>query len=185
MPPDPLLEQLERTLADSYKREIEAEENVWRSLPFFAATLALQFAGLAQARDWLLAQPQPNQSDWALRLSVNCQHAESDDWRSRFARQPSPILITQGFIAGPPQGGTAILGRGGSDTSAATFGALLQARQVEIWTDVPGMFSANPREVPEARLLKRLDYAEAQEIATTGAKVLHPRAIPPLSLIHI
>ena len=55
MPPDPLLEQLERTLADSYKREIEAEENVWRSLPFFAATLALQFAGLAQARDWLLA----------------------------------------------------------------------------------------------------------------------------------
>ena len=55
MPPDPLLEQLERTLADSYKREIEAEENVWRSLPFFAATFALQFAGLAQARDWLLA----------------------------------------------------------------------------------------------------------------------------------
>ena len=65
MPPDPLLEQLERTLADSYKREIEAEENVWRSLPFFAATLALQFAGLAQARDWLpsgwnAASPRPN-----------------------------------------------------------------------------------------------------------------------------
>lgn len=55
MPPDPLLEQLERILADSYRREIEAEENVWRSLPFFAATLALQFTGLAQARDWLLA----------------------------------------------------------------------------------------------------------------------------------
>lgn len=135
--------------------------------------------GWCDARDWLLAQPQPNQSDWALRLSVNCQHAESDDWRSRFARQPSPILITQGFIAGHPHGGTAILGRGGSDTSAATFGALLQARQVEIWTDVPGMFSANPREVPGARLLAQLDYAEAQEIATTGAKVLHPRSIAP------
>jgi diaminopimelate decarboxylase/aspartate kinase len=50
---------------------------------------------------------------------------------------------------------------------------------VEIWTDVPGMFSANPREVPDARLLARLDYAEAQEIATTGAKVLHPRSIAP------
>ena len=50
---------------------------------------------------------------------------------------------------------------------------------MEIWTDVPGMFSANPREVPDARLLTRLDYAEAQEICTTGAKVLHPRAIKP------
>jgi len=50
---------------------------------------------------------------------------------------------------------------------------------VEIWTDVPGMFSANPREVPDARLLTRLDYFEAQEIATTGAKVLHPRSIKP------
>ena len=74
---------------------------------------------------------------------------------------------------------TAILGRGGSDTSAAYFGALLGAQRVEIWTDVPGMFSANPREVPDARLLTRLDYAEAQEIATTGAKVLHPRSIGP------
>ncbi|HJT99537.1 MAG TPA: diaminopimelate decarboxylase, partial [Rhodanobacteraceae bacterium] len=71
-------------------------------------------------------------------------------------------------------------GRGGSDTSAGYFGALLKAELVEIWTDVPGMFSANPRQVPEARLLSRLDYEEAQEIATTGAKVLHPRALSPL-----
>ncbi|WP_108790490.1 bifunctional aspartate kinase/diaminopimelate decarboxylase, partial [Xanthomonas fragariae] len=53
------------------------------------------------------------------------------------------------------------------------------ASRVEIWTDVPGMFSANPKEVPDARLLTRLDYYEAQEIATTGAKVLHPRSIKP------
>jgi diaminopimelate decarboxylase/aspartate kinase len=89
------------------------------------------------------------------------------------------MLISQGFIARHDDGGTAILGRGGSDTSAAYFGALLKAKRVEIWTDVPGMFSANPREVPDARLLARLDYAEAQEIATTGAKVLHPRSIAP------
>ena len=89
------------------------------------------------------------------------------------------MLLTQGFIARHADGGTAILGRGGSDTSAAYFGALLGAQRVEIWTDVPGMFSANPREVPDARLLTRLDYAEAQEIATTGAKVLHPRSIKP------
>jgi diaminopimelate decarboxylase/aspartate kinase len=73
-----------------------------------------------------------------------------------------------------------ILGRGGSDTSASYFGALLRAERVEIWTDVAGMFSANPRQVPSARLLSRLDYEEAQEIATTGAKVLHPRCINPV-----
>src|SRR5690606_13663974 len=123
--------------------------------------------------------PQANQSEWARRLSVNC-HRESDAaWRERFAGQPTRMLITQGFIARHEDGGTAVLGRGGSDTSAAYFGALLGASRVEIWTDVPGMFSANPRDVPDARLLSRLGYAEAQEITTTGAKVLHPRSIKP------
>lgn len=136
--------------------------------------------GWCDARDWLDAVALPNQSAWARRLSVNCRHDVEADCASRFAHAHSaPVLITQGFIARHADGGTAILGRGGSDTSAAYFGALLRAERVEIWTDVPGMFSANPRDVPDARLLARLDYAEAQEIATTGAKVLHPRAIAP------
>lgn len=136
--------------------------------------------GWMDARDWLDAlPPQPNQSAWSQRLSVNCRWQGSADWRVHFAAQPTRLLITQGFIARHQDGGTAILGRGGSDTSAAYFGALLGARRVEIWTDVPGMFSANPREVPDARLLTRLDYYEAQEIATTGAKVLHPRSLRP------
>ncbi|MDQ3494041.1 MAG: bifunctional aspartate kinase/diaminopimelate decarboxylase [Pseudomonadota bacterium] len=135
--------------------------------------------GWCDARDWLDALALPNQSPWSTRLSVNCRRESDDAWRTRFAAQPSRLLLTQGFIARHADGGTAILGRGGSDTSAAYFGALLGARRVEIWTDVPGMFSADPREVPDARLLTRLDYAEAQEIATTGAKVLHPRSIKP------
>ena len=136
--------------------------------------------GWMDARDWLDAvPPQPNQTAWSQRLSVNCVCQGDADWRRRFAGQPTRMLITQGFISRHHDGGTAILGRGGSDTSAAYFGTLLQARRVEIWTDVPGMFSANPREVPDARLLTRLDYQEAQEIATTGAKVLHPRSIKP------
>ncbi|MDB6164125.1 MAG: lysA, partial [Xanthomonadaceae bacterium] len=130
-------------------------------------------------RDWLTAIALPNQNDWSTRLSVTCQHVSDDAHRARFGEQSPRVLLTQGFIARHADGGTAILGRGGSDTSAAYFGALLRAQRVEIWTDVPGMFSANPREVPDARLLARLDYAEAQEIATTGAKVLHPRAIGP------
>ena len=71
------------------------------------------------------------------------------------------------------------LGRGGSDTSAAYFAAKLKASALEIWTDVPGMFSANPRSTPAARQLRTLTYDEAQEIATAGAKVLHPRCILP------
>lgn len=130
------------------------------------------------ARDWLNALRMPNQSPWAERLSVSCDYQGSEAWRAGFESN-APLLITQGFIARASDGGTAILGRGGSDTSAAYFGALLRARRVEIWTDVPGMFSANPRAVPEARLLSHLEYREAQEIATTGAKVLHPRCIHP------
>ena len=146
-----------------------------------AAYLASQGydAGWCDARDWLDAIALPNQSAWATRLAVNCRRDADTGFGERFSQQPARLLITQGFIARHGDGGTAILGRGGSDTSAAYFGALLNARRVEIWTDVPGMFSANPREVPDARLLTRLDYAEAQEIATTGAKVLHPRSIAP------
>src|SRR5690606_16680937 len=131
------------------------------------------------ARDWIDALELPNQNAWGKRLSVSCKRDADDAWRARFAAQPSPLLVTQGFIARHGDGGTAVLGRGGSDTSAALFGGLLRARCVEIWTDVPGMFSANPRDVPDARLLARLDYAEAQEIATTGARVLHPRSLGP------
>ena len=89
------------------------------------------------------------------------------------------IIVTQGFIA-------RIRGRGdhyrprSSDTSAALLAAGLGARRCEIWTDVPGLFTANPRQVPSARLIRTLDFAEAQEIASTGARVLHPRCVPPL-----
>ena len=91
----------------------------------------------------------------------------------------APVIITQGFIASDSEGNTVLLGRGGSDTSAAYLAAKLQAARLEIWTDVPGMFSANPRSTPTARLLRSLHYDEAQEIASNGAKVLHPRCILP------
>lgn len=130
------------------------------------------------ARDWLQARALPNQSAWGRRLSATCDLEGATGVRQRFAAN-GRLQLSQGFIVRGDDGGTAVLGRGGSDTSAACFGALLGASRVEIWTDVPGMFSANPRQVPDARLLQRLDYEEAQEIATTGAKVLHPRCIHP------
>jgi len=131
------------------------------------------------ARESMRAIEQPNASAWSQRLSVSCDFMDPVA-RERLVARPERFALTQGFIARAAHGdGTAILGRGGSDTSAAYFGALLKARRVEIWTDVPGMFSANPRQVPDARLLAKLDFAEAQEIATTGAKVLHPRCLTP------
>ena len=135
--------------------------------------------GWTDSREWIHARPMPNQNEWSKRLSASCDYTGDAGLRARFDAAGPALRIAQGFIARAPDGGTAILGRGGSDTSAAYFGALIGARRVEIWTDVPGMFSANPRAVPDARLLSRLDYEEAQEIATTGAKVLHPRCIHP------
>ena len=113
-------------------------------------------------------------------LAATCAAERDEELRARLAAEPAAAVVTQGFIARNRAGETVLLGRGGSDTSAATFAAKLGAERCEIWTDVPGMFTANPALIPSARLLRRLDYDEAQELATTGARVLHPRSIPPL-----
>jgi len=112
-------------------------------------------------------------------LSVTCSFEPDLELQRRFAGS-GHVIVTQGFIASDGEGNTVLLGRGGSDTSAAYFAAKLQAQRLEIWTDVPGMFSANPHSIPTARLLKALHYDEAQEIASNGAKVLHPRCILPV-----
>jgi len=91
----------------------------------------------------------------------------------------SDLVITQGFIARTPRGETSLLGRGGSDTSAALFAALIGAEFLEIWTDVHGLFTTDPRQIPSARLIRRITYREAQELAAMGARVLHPRCLGP------
>ena len=132
----------------------------------------------ADARTMLLAEERANASARAATLNATCSFAPDPALELRLARL-APIVLTQGFIASDEEGNTVLLGRGGSDTSAAYLAAKLRARRLEIWTDVPGMFSANPRATPTARLLRSLHYDEAQEIATSGAKVLHPRCILP------
>ncbi|MDZ3822365.1 MAG: bifunctional aspartate kinase/diaminopimelate decarboxylase [Pseudoxanthomonas sp.] len=145
---------------------------------------ALRRAGLdsrwLDARDCLLAQATNNQGEWARWLAASVPVGRDEALRERLAGRAAEVFITQGFIARNGDGCTVLLGRGGSDTSAAYFGASLAAARVEIWSDVAGLFSANPREVPGARLLRRLDFEEAQEIATTGARMLHPRCLSPL-----
>lgn len=109
-------------------------------------------------------------------LSAACNAAEAPGLASRWSTL-SPVLITQGFVARSPEGQTALLGRGGSDTSAALLAGRLSASRLEIWTDVPGLFSADPRLIDDARLLNEVGYSEALEMAASGAKVVHPRCI--------
>ena len=116
---------------------------------------------------------------WIRYLSATCESAPDAQFQRRLDEATGPLL-TQGFVARDPGGDTVVLGRGGSDTSAAYLAARLEAVRLEIWTDVPGMFTGNPSVIPEARLLRKLSHLEAQEIATTGSKVLHPRCIPAL-----
>lgn len=90
------------------------------------------------------------------------------------------VPIITGFIAADPEGVTTTLGRGGSDYSAGILGAVLPADEVWIWTDVDGVMSADPRQVPGARTIPQLTYREIAELAYYGAKVLHPKTIRPV-----
>jgi len=132
------------------------------------------------AREILRAQDEPNVPPTRRYLSATCSVYPDGVLQNHLAGHDADVFITQGFIASNPLGDTVLLGRGGSDTSAAYFAAKLEAERLEIWTDVPGMFTSNPRDIPSARLLRQLTYAEAQELATMGASVLHPRCLPPV-----
>lgn len=91
------------------------------------------------------------------------------------------IPVMAGFIGRSEEGIVATLGRNGSDYSAAVIGAALDCQEVEIYTDVDGVLTADPRIVPNARLLPHLSYAEAAQLSWFGAKVLHPRTLIPLA----
>lgn len=108
-----------------------------------------------------------------------------DATRERAQAKLRPMLdssitpVMTGFIGATKEGVLTTLGRGGSDYSAAIIGAALDADEVWIWTDVDGVMTANPQEVPEARTLGEISYSEASELAYYGAKVLHYKTIIP------
>ena len=106
--------------------------------------------------------------------------------RERSAVVLKPLLtdgvtpVVTGFIGATSDGVLTTLGRGGSDYSATTLGAALAANEIIIWTDVDGVLTADPRLVPDARLLREISYNEAAELAYFGAKVLHPKTLRPV-----
>ena len=184
-----LLDELRR-LADSIAETREQSDRLRARVmamgELLATTLGASFlnaSGIAtawiDARHVLRAEQRDSATAKAGYLSATCDYAPDPGLQAEWLAQDR-VIITQGFIAANDAAETVLLGRGGSDTSGAYIAAKLAAARLEIWTDVPGMFSANPRDVPTARLLRALHYDEAQEIASNGAKVLHPRCVMPV-----
>ncbi|WP_375056849.1 bifunctional aspartate kinase/homoserine dehydrogenase II [Zobellella sp. DQSA1] len=165
---------LEQSRLDDFQRsQIQSFGEVWSSrlLARLLAGQGLQAASL-DARRFLLVSGSP----------VRVDEAES---RRRLgailAEHQNQILVVTGFIAADAEGRTRLLGRNGSDFSATLLASLADSSHATIWSDVPGVFSADPRRVKEARLLARLSLPEAAELARLGSPVLHSRTLGPVA----
>lgn len=101
--------------------------------------------------------------------------ADGQRLNKEFESIPLPHLVITGYIASTMDGVATTLKRDGSDFSASIFGKLLRASSITIWTDVSGVYSADPRRVPEAQIIPNVSYSEAIELAYFGAKVIHPK----------
>ena len=132
------------------------------------------------APDWLQADESHHASPVNHYLNAHCAVEKNLSFIEHMNGLSEPVCITQGFLAQDSAADVVLLGRGGSDISAAYFSAQIQAHCCEIWTDVPGIYTANPHEFASARHITELTYDEAQEIALMGAKVLHPETLLPL-----
>lgn len=112
------------------------------------------------------------------RPQLEALRAAAAPWREALAG--GALWITQGFLGATAEGHTTTLGRGGSDTSATLLGEALKAEEVQIWTDVDGVLSADPSLVPEARPIPRMSLGEAEALSAFGAKVLHADSLAPV-----
>ncbi|MCA9559923.1 MAG: aspartate kinase [Myxococcales bacterium] len=145
----------------------------------------LRRAGLptiwCDARALLPALPAPRGASEAHRyLAASASTTPDDDIVAYLDALGAPVVITQGFTARDADGATVLLGRGGSDTSAACLAARVRASGLEVWSDVPGLFTAHPQRHEQARLLRHLHYREAEVLAALGARALHPRSVRPV-----
>jgi aspartate kinase len=168
-----------RTLGDATPRSLDAIASYGEQMSSLLCAAALAKEGLpvahVDARQVMItddtftrAEPQPEAIAEAARAHV----------LSVVAAGKIPVM--GGYIGSTQHGGvTTTLGRGGSDYSASLIGAAIRAEAIEIWTDVDGMLTADPRVVPDARLIDRIGFEEASELASFGAKVLHPSTIAP------
>ncbi len=141
-------------------REVKREKN------------SAEQVSLIDARDYIKTDEQFGRARPLIQeIELACAHGLVFD--------DSQVYVTQGFIGSTTDGVTTTLGRGGSDFSAALFAYALDAETLEIWTDVPGIATTDPRIYPKARSLEEISFQEASELATFGAKILHPATLAP------
>jgi len=163
-----------RTAGEHVRDRVSGYGEIW-STRLFVRYLAQRArrAGVA----WLDAR-QCVTVEWGS-LGPSVQWEESRRRTQAALPAGAQTLIITGFIATTPRGIQTTLGRNGSDFSASIFGALLDAAEIYIWTDVDGVLSADPNRVPDAQVITSLSYNEAMELAYFGAKVIHPQTMAP------
>jgi aspartate kinase len=158
-------------------RSLDAVASIGELLSSRIVAAALEQAGLASA--WIDAREVMITGDQFTAALPDTPRI-GDRARERIAPALARgIAIIAGYVGATPEGVTTTLGRGGSDYSAALFGAALGAEEIQIWTDVDGMLTADPRLVAGPRVVPELSFDEASELAYFGAKVLHPSTILP------
>lgn len=156
-------------------RDRIASYGEWLSSQIIAA--AMQEAGLPAAWKDSRELVRTNSVFTAAEVDFNITEKNIRDF---FASAPAPLHILPGFIAADAHGVTTTLGRGGSDYTAAILASALEAELLEIWTDVSGMMTADPRLSSNARIIPRISYQEAMELSHFGAKVIYPPTIQPV-----
>jgi len=164
-----------RAAADNVRDLVAGFGEIW-STRLFAACLAAR--GHRSGVEWVDAR-EILVVEWGpLGPAVQWEPTRAGAARLLAGDTPRTLVVT-GFIASDPQGLQTTLGRNGSDFSASIFAALLDAVEIVIWTDVDGVLSADPRRVPDAKVIDSLSYNEAMELAYFGAKVIHPQTMAP------
>jgi len=164
-----------RAAADNVRDLVAGFGEIW-STRLFSAYLASR--GRRAGVEWVDAREVLVVEWGALGPAVQWEPARANARRLLEGAGARTLVIT-GFIASDPQGLQTTLGRNGSDFSASIFAALLEAEEIVIWTDVDGVLSADPRRVPDAKVIDSLSYNEAMELAYFGAKVIHPQTMAP------
>ena len=168
--------RLIRSAAQNVRDLVAGFGEIWSTRLFTA--LLREHANIKGGVEWLDAR-RVVQVEWGPLGPI----VQWDESRRKMHAELKPgfngTLVVTGFIAADKRGIQTTLGRNGSDFSASIFGALLQAREIHIWTDVDGVLSADPRLVPDAQVIDSLSYSEAMELAYFGAKVIHPQTMAP------
>jgi bifunctional aspartokinase / homoserine dehydrogenase 1 len=168
---------LMRSAGQNVRDLVAGYGELW-STPLFVAYLSARRQGKAQPVRWLDAR-QCVVVEWGPlgpAIQWDSSHVHTGETG---AVDFDGTLVIPGFVAQTPEGVQTTLGRNGSDFSASIFGALLDASEIHIWTDVDGVLSADPRRVPNAQVIDQLSYNEAMELAYFGAKVIHPQTMAP------